>query len=293
MPPRHVTFDAHVHVMTRDRLEGGWRRLQRHLPGQKSPFGPPPTPRSLTQGIEEAGLKGFFNFFFPVFPATSWQINEWNDAFCAGQPGALPFLSLHPQDTLRERSALMREFLINRQFVGVKLHSYIQHIRLDAEWLREVCETLQEQRRILFVHTGFSRHFRSGYTEEEMADHLSAILEDFPGLTVIGAHMLYPRLDIASRLVEQHPNLHLDIAGLQPWVRREGRFDEWIEYCDRYADRILFGSDSAFIRETLAETIQAFEALPLGENALKGIGGGNVLRLLDALGLARLRSSGS
>jgi len=289
--PRHVTFDAHVHVMTPDRLEGGWRRLLRHLPGQRSSSAPPPTPGSLTQGIEEAGLKGFFNFFFPVFPGTSRQINEWNDAFCAGQPGAFPFLSLHPEDARRERDALMGEFLDKRQFIGVKIHSYIQRIRLDAEWLREVCAELEEKKRILFVHTGFSRQFRSGYREEEMADHLSALLEDFPELTVIGAHMFYPRLDIASRLLKRHPNLVLDIAALNPWVRRDGRLDEWIECCGRHAARILFGSDSAFIQETLAETIRAFEALPLGEGALNGIGGENALGLLESLGLAgRLRS---
>lgn len=232
-----------------------------------------------------AGLKGFFNFFFPVFPSTSWQVNEWNDGFCSGQPKALPFLSMHPEDTSRERRDLMREFLINRHFVGVKVHSYIQRIRLDSDWLREVCAVLTEQKRLLYVHTGFSDLFRSRYGEEEMAHHLARILEEFPNLPVIAAHMLYPRLDIASQLLKSYPSLHLDLAGLHSWVCQDGKFEEWIGCCERYADRILFGSDSAFTKETLAETIQTFEALPLSEKTLNRIGGENALLLVHSLDL--------
>lgn len=282
--PCYVTFDAHVHVMSLGRLRSGWQWLQMY--GETS-IGEAPTPQSLLRCLDSAGIRGYFNFFFAIFPSTSWHVNEWNDGFCSAQSSAIPLLSLHRQDTSLERNSLLNEFLVNRNFGGLKIHSYIQGIRLDAPWLPDVCATLREHRRILYLHTGFSRLYQSAYGEEEMAEHLAAILESFPQLTVVAAHMFYPRMDIAFRLLDAYPNLYLDTAGIPFSLNQEGNMAKWLPFWEQHAHRMLFGSDTGLNTETLAEAVQLFESLPLSEKALRQIGGDTARSIVSSLGIAR------
>lgn len=282
---RYVTFDAHVHVMTQNRLSSGWRWVARVGSdyGHTS-IGEAPTPETLTKSLVSAGLQGYFNFFFPILPSTSWNVNEWNDGFCSSQPMAIPLLSIHPEDTPLERKKLTEEFLINRNFAGLKIHSYIQNIRLDSTWLPDVCAALEEHNRILYVHTGLSHIYQSEYREEELADHIASILQTFPNLRVVAAHMFYPRIDIAYQLLEAYSNLYLDTAGVLTCLQQEGIVGEWVPSWEQHAHRMLFGSDFGFNPEPLADTIQQFENLPLSEKALRQIGGETAKRIVSSLG---------
>lgn len=285
--PRYVTFDAHVHVMTRSRLRSGWRWLHReYLHGQAS-LGKAPTPESLVANMTRVGLMGYFNFFFSIFPSTSWHVNEWNDGFCAAQPGAIPLLSIHPHDTPVERNRLVKEFLINRKFAGLKIHSYIQGIRLDSHWFPGICSLLEEHKRLLFLHTGFSHYYQSEYGEEEMAEHLAGLLDAFPKLPVVVAHLFYPRMDIAFRLLKRYPNLYLDITGIPGCLQKDGMVEKWMPLWELHAERMLFGSDSGLNTETLTDAVQQFVSLPLTESALKQIGGETACRIVSSLGISR------
>lgn len=284
---RYVTFDAHVHVMSRSRLESGWRWLQHQCHDDARITGKAPTPEGLTADLGRAGIRGYFNFFFAIFPCTSWIVNEWNDGFCSGHAGALPFLTLHPHDTADERREMLAEFFLNRHFAGVKIHSFIQHIRLDAEWMHEVCAFLAQHRRILYLHTGFSAIYRNRYNEEEMARDVAALLSAFPELTVVAAHMFYPRLDLAFRLLNRFPNLYLDTTGVIPSLETAGRVGEWLPSWEEHAQRIMFGSDAGLNPASPLDEVRQFEELALSEQALCRIGGETALRLVDSLGLAR------
>jgi uncharacterized protein len=281
--PRYVTFDAHVHVMTCERLRSGWTWLHRNFRPGQTEIPEAPTPKSLVHDLNQASLQGYFNFFFSIFPATSWHVNEWNDGFCSSQPGAIALLSMHPQDTPRERNRLLTEFLIKRNFAGLKIHSYVQKIGLDSGWLADVCAVLQEENRLLYLHTGFSSYYGSNYAEEEMGEHLAAILEAFPKLQVVAAHMLYPRMDIAFRLLNSYPGLYLDITGIPKYLHREGTVQEWVPYWEQHAHRMLFGSDCGINPETLETVIQEFESLPLSEKALFQIGGETARHIIASL----------
>lgn len=280
--PRHVTFDAHAHVMTPSRLRSGWKWVQRSAP-KGTVLDKAPSPEEMVTGLREAGIAGYFNLFFPVFPGTSREVNEWNGKFCAEQPGALPLLSLHPGDSPQERQELVAEFLLRRNFAGLKIHSYIQQIRLDEPWLPDVCAVLEQKRRVLLVHTGFSRFYGSEYSEEEMAEHLVGLLEAFPNLAVIAAHMLYPRMDLAFQFMGRYPNLFLDTAGIPTRLRHDGQVEVWMPSWEQYADRILFGSDYGLRPDPIVEVVRRFESLPLSENALRLIGGEAALRLVKSL----------
>jgi len=286
-----VTFDAHVHIMTHARLRSGWRWVRKFAP-EGADLGPAPTPEEMTAGLRAAGITGYFNLFFPIFKGTSWEVNEWNDQHCRRHPGAMPLFSLHPEDSAEERDRLVEEFVARRGFAGLKIHSYIQNLRLDTPWLQEVYARLQQHRRILLVHSGWSTFYGADYSEEEMAAHLAAILEAFPGLTVIVAHMLYPRVDLAFQLLERYPNLLLDTTGVPTELRNEGTVEKWIPYFEQYSDRILFGSDYGVRAEPVAEVVRRLVTLPLRRQTLERIGGQNARRLIASLGIDRARERG-
>lgn len=284
---RYVTFDAHVHVMSRSRLESGWRWLQQQCHDDVRTTGKPPTPKSLMADLAGSGIQGCFNFFFAIFPRTSRVVNEWNDRFCSGNAGVLPFLTLHPHDTSGERSEMLNEFILNRHFAGVKIHSFIQDIRLDAEWMHDVCAFLAKNRRILYLHTGFSATYRNRYHEEEMARDLATLLSAFPGLTVVAAHMFYPRLDLAFRLLNTFPNLYLDTTGLISTLEKGGDVGRWLPSWEEHAERIMFGSDAGLNPASILEEVRLFEELAMSEQALRRIGGETAWRLVEILGLSR------
>ncbi len=285
-PHRYVTFDAHVHTMPLSRLTSGWRWLQsKHTLKDKDLLKPWEMSHVLAQNFTQ----GYFNFFFPVFPGTSRLVNEWNDGYCSGNGVALPFLSVHPEDGPREIMALLKEFIFTRRFAGLKIHSYVQGIPLDLPWLKEVCALLQSERRILFVHSGFAQAFGFGdtYNEEAMAEHLDTILSTYPKLTVVAAHMLYPRLDLASQLLETYPNLWMDTANVMENLQDSDRIGAWLQQWEVHAERILFGSDFGLSPYPLYSVVERFESLPLSERALHLIGGETARWLLSTLNLLR------
>lgn len=230
---------------------------------------------------------GFFNFFFPLFPGTTRAVNEWNDGFCAAVPGAIPFLSLHPSDSAEEHRELVDDFLLRRRFGGLKVHSYAQDFPLSHDSLPEVCAVLAREHRLLFVHTGYARFYGSRYDETAMAADLAALMTAFPDLPVVAAHMFYPRLDIAVDLLDRFPNLYADVTNTLFSLQEDGRLNDWLPVLNRYAGRILFGSDYGLAHTPPQAGIALLETLPLTEESRRLIGGETARRLVATLGLSR------
>jgi len=80
---------------------------------------------------------------------------------------------------------------------------------------------------------------------DELIDGLEALVIRHPGTVFIGAHVGCAAEDLArvSRILERAPNFHVDIAarigelGRQPYAAKA--------FIERWADRVLFGTDMA------------------------------------------------
>jgi predicted TIM-barrel fold metal-dependent hydrolase len=94
----------------------------------------------------------------------------------------------------------------------------------------------------LAAHPEWS-YYGSHYGKEELLAQRDRVIARHPRTTFVGAHVAEHPEDLAyvSRLLEENPNLHVDIGarcaelGRQPYTSRE--------FFLKFADRILFGTD--------------------------------------------------
>jgi hypothetical protein len=126
---------------------------------------------------------------------------------------------------------------------------------VDAPWRIEAARrAVAAGLRVLMVHVGDpDTWFRTVYTDAakfgtklQQYDGLVRLLEMFPELTIIGAHMggdvEHP--DHLEALLERYPQFHLDTSATKWQVREVSpRRDAVRALMCRYPDRFLFGSD--------------------------------------------------
>ena len=106
---------------------------------------------------------------------------------------------------------------------------------------------------------------------------LEDVLIDFPGLTVIGAHMGHPYEELLMNYMRKWPNLYLSCTAYAPQYMDPNlvRFMN----SSAYRGRVLWGSDEPWfpMRRSLAEA----RALSLDDDAMAQFLGGTARRLLD------------
>jgi predicted TIM-barrel fold metal-dependent hydrolase len=105
---------------------------------------------------------------------------------------------------------------------------------------------------------------------------LDDVLLDFPGLTVLAAHMGHPWESLIIGLMRKYEKLHLtNSAYLATYMSREV-----IDFMNSSVghSRVLFGSDAPMI--PLTRAVEAARQLPLSPRAMAGFLGANAERLL-------------
>ncbi|NLV17788.1 MAG: amidohydrolase family protein [Syntrophomonadaceae bacterium] len=238
MNPRHKV-DAHVHIMTPRRVRGGIKWVRPVAPDYEN-LSLDVSTEQLLAHLEEEGVEAFYNFFYPLKPGESEEINEWQRSFADGCPQAIPFASLHAGD--ENKSALISQALERLGLVGFKFHPYIQGFALMDNRLFPVFQELEERQCPVVFHTGFSEFYR----QPSMVEDTINFLKRYPRLKTIVAHMLYLDLPIADwpRLLEEYPNLYLDITNLLPYCSSDMADKEQLQFLiGTHSSRILFGSD--------------------------------------------------
>ena len=131
----------------------------------------------------------------------------------------------------------------------------------------------------VMMHTG-SSIFRGARLKYGDPLCLDDVCVDFPDLTVIMAHsgrgFWYDRAFFLSRL---HRNLYMEISGLPPQ-----RLLEYFPELERNADKIIFGSDWPGMPH-VGRNIELIRKLPLREDTIDKILGGNAARILGLGGM--------
>ena len=140
--------------------------------------------------------------------------------------------TLHPDS--EDQRADVRH-LVELGLHGVKLHPDIQGFPLDGERSLEICALCEEFGLPLLLHTGDRRYDYSN------PNRLIPVLERFPRLTVIGAHLGgWSMWREASAQLKGRENLFFDCSSTFWWIGAQAA-REIIR--DLGADRVLFGTD--------------------------------------------------
>jgi uncharacterized protein len=219
------------------------------------------TVNDLLRSMDRAGIDRSVVASIATKPAQFDPILRWSDSIRSARIEAFPSLCpLEPDAERKVRRAA------SEGFRGLKLHAYYQQFVLDDERLDRVYGAAAELGLILLLHCGFDIAF----PRQRVADpvRLARVLDRFPGLCVIAAHL-------GGWMDWDEVELHL--VGRPVYLDVSTSFD----FIDRAqakriltqhpADRLLFGSDSPWVDQSATiEALRSFQLNPAVEHAILG-----------------------
>ncbi len=186
----------------------------------------------IKEGAEN-GVKHFVVFSVATTPHQVHSINTFIADTVKASEGLMTGLgALHPDSNTVEDD--IRE-IISLGLKGVKMHPDFQKFHIDDEKCCKIYEMCQGEGLPVLLHTGDSRYDYSN------PDRMKKVLEDFPELTVIGAHFGgWSCWKEAAETLSPYKNFYVDCSSSFDWLSAE----ESREIVRMYgADHVLFATD--------------------------------------------------
>jgi len=144
----------------------------------------------------------------------------------------------------------------------MKLHPFAQRFPAFGPEMRPMFEVLNEHQRAFLVHTGFDA-FYGMYMD---MDEMESVIRDYPAMQMVAVHSLFPRFQLAHRLLSEYPNFWLDMTNTISCMRlfediKDNRddvppmatnlemdevrenYDYFFRLFEDYPGRIMYGSD--------------------------------------------------
>ena len=235
-------------------------------------------PARVADSLAGHGVERFCFFSYAHKPGIARSLNAWIAATARKLPAGIPVGTLHAGDA--DILAIADE-AIDQGLAGFKFHLSVQRFRADDARLVRFYERVVERGRFLIVHAG-TMPYRDAFTG---LAGFRAVMERFPTLRVIVAHMGAFDTEGFLAMTEDFPNLSLDTTmALTPMADRYlGGDADGIPTAllVRYQDRIMLGSDFPLIPYPYEEerSFVARRALPdavarkiLHDNAVRFLG---------------------
>jgi predicted TIM-barrel fold metal-dependent hydrolase len=188
--------------------------------------------------------------------------NAWTCAVARENPGLVPYISLDPS---MDGVTMVQEIndRVKEGAKGIKLHPVNQRFFPNDGRLYPAYQKVEELGLPIISHSGTAALIGDPEQHARPAN-FADVLRNFPGLTIVLAHMAHGYLDEAVGVMQTHPNVYLDssavIEGTMPshmlpdeeavaTIRRVG------------CDRVLFGSDWPWFHPI--KDAQRVDSLPL------------------------------
>lgn len=211
---------------------------------------------------DQVGIKGAWVFGDP------WSLAE--NAYSELPARVIPLLapgygkSLHPESLLINPEAL-RETLTTRPVRGlgevILRHAPYQLSAASGSVSNGGTDDAADDPRLIeaFRIAGEFDVVVNVHQEGNFSEELSRALVAAPDTTFIWAHAGHSRVSRIPGMLEQHPNLTIDLSACSPWLgpatvmtRSDGSLaPEWSEILHRFPDRILLGLD-LFVKQHFA-----------------------------------------
>ncbi len=224
--------------------------------------------QTLISESEKCGITKNVIFSVATKPAQVHSINAFIADMVAQYPDKFIGLgTLHPDSEDMEKDV---DELIGLGLKGVKLHPDIQGIAVDDVRCHKIYK-LCEGRLPVLIHAGDKRYDFSN------PNRIKPILEEYPNLTVIGAHFAgYSVWDEAVQELSKFKNLYVDCSSSMAMITPE----KTSELIHAYGvDKVLFATD--FPMWNIAEELKRLEACKLTEEEKEKIFYKNAERLFN------------
>ena len=238
-------------------------------------------PQAVAESLAAHGVERFCFFSYAHKPGIARSLNAWVAETARGLPMATPVGTVHAGDA--DLLGIADEAMDDLGLAGFKFHLSVQRFRADDARLMPFYERVAARGRFLVVHAG-TMPYRDAFTGLE---GFRGVMERFPTLRVIVAHLGAFDTEAFLTLTERFPNLYLDTTmALTPFATQYLGLDPATiptELLLRYQDRIMLGSDFPLIPYPYEEERRFVETRALPAAVATKILHDNAARFLAAV----------
>ena len=224
--------------------------------------------------LRAMGVRRFSTLPYAHKPGVAGFLNDWARDFARDVPESLWSATFYPEPDAAT-------YVAEAVAAGVeifKVHVQVGEFRLDDPLLDGVWATLADAGTPVVIHAG-SGPVANRYTGP---DPLRAVLQRFPRLVAVVAHLGAPEYDGFLELAERFERVHLDttLVFTDFFSDAAGAFpDALLPRLRRLGGRTLLGTDFPTIPYPYAHQLESLARLGLGEDWLRAVCWDNGLRL--------------
>jgi predicted TIM-barrel fold metal-dependent hydrolase len=207
------------------------------------------------------------------------EFNQWICDLVEPHDQLVPFVAADPAALPGERGAAhLRDMVENHGARGIKLHPVLQDFHASDRRMWPVYEACQALGVAVVSHSGPA----SGGEPYAEPHAFAEMLEAFPRLTVVVAHLGGATWGQALELARGYPNAYFDCCEIIEWCGApDAPSDQELGQLirDIGADRVMMGSD--FPWYDLDRQVERVMELPvLSREEKEGVVGANAIRIL-------------
>lgn len=268
-------IDVHTHFMPKNVMDKVWEYFSAAGPkiGRPWPITYREAEDTRVERLRSYGVLAFSSMLYPHKPDMGAWLNSWSAEFAERHPDCLHTSTFFPEPSAGDyvRQALEAGTKVFKSHIQVGEYDPRDPL-LDPVWGQ-----LAEAQVPTVIHCGGGPVPGTFTGPEPVAD----VLEKFPTLPLIIAHMGMGEYSEFLDLAQQFPNVYLDttmaftdfVEETMPFPPSErGRLTD-------LGDKILLGTDFPNIPYPYAEQLEAMIRLELGEDWLRAVWHGNAARL--------------
>lgn len=260
-------FDVHVHFLPPNIQAKVWAQFDQAGPkiGRDWPIRYRGSHEERVEQLRSFGVRRFSALPYAHRPGVATYLNEWAAGFAADVPESLWSATFYPEPEAPSYVAAGIE-------AGVevfKVHVQVGEFHLDDPELDKVWGILEDAGTPIVTHAG------SGPVGNEFTGPgaLARVLERFPRLAVVVAHMGAPEYADFLDLAERHEHVRLDTTMIfTDFFDQEAPYPS--ELVPRLVDlqpKVLLGSDFPTIPYPYAHQLEGLQRLGLGEDWLRAV----------------------
>lgn len=260
-----MVIDAHAHIFPDKIAEKASNGISGFYGGMKVRYD-----GSLGTLLKEGGEAGVDRYIVQSVATVPSQVRAIND-FISESVKRYPdkligFGALHPDHPDIKGEV---ERIISLGLKGVKLHSDFQRFNIDDEFAFQIYEACESAGLPILFHVG------DDHRDFSAPGRLLRVVQRFPKLTVIGAHLAgWSEWDLGASLFE-HSGIYSDCSS-SLYAMSPEHAAELIRKIG--VDRVMWGTD--YPMWDAAEELERFNKLPLTDEERELILYKNALRLI-------------
>ena len=254
-------IDAHSHWFPESVMRRIWDHFDRHY----WPITYRQLPAGRLEWVRRNKIKRFTTLNYAHRPGMAAWLNEWTARFAARTPEAIPCGTFYAEAGVGEE---VRRCIEDYRFRGFKLHLRVSDMDPTQSALHPAFEQIEAAGLPVVMHVG-SAPEPGRFTSPR---YLQALLERFPRLKVVVAHMGAWEWEAYLTLAERLDNLYLDTTMVFVGFTACGPHPEALSpRLEGASHKILFGSDFPNIPYPLSHAVNGIGRLPLSRQAKRRI----------------------